>query len=158
MKKQQKNNKKFFKRIISLVLANTIMFTSIPPVKIDLPKWNIHFSLFDSSHGSLFDRASLVTEAVVVNPENDEFNYPLTNGVRNVTINRAIDLVKYSICYEAFPGNNHNTDHIEIAITEDIFWDLLDNTDECIWGDYGGFRSIGNDTCPFEGTNKALRF
>lgn len=157
----KKNNKKLLKRVLSGFLAYSIMFTSLPPVEINLPQWGIRLNLFDNMHDALFGDDSLSAGAADENYDimtTDNFNHPGSNvsidgstGIRTVTINTAAKLLEYSIAYNTF-DNNHSTDILYLSLTEgEPLWDLAEARCEIGGKNYGGFRSIGNSSHPFKG-------
>lgn len=148
----KKNKKKLLKRVLSGLLAVMIMFSGIPPIEIDLSEWGINLTLFDDG--------SLRAEAAGYDTlETDNFNTAGSNvtidsvtGIRTVTINTPNQFLEYSIAYNTFGNNHHDTDVIFISLTEGIqIWDLAEA--ELNVGDknYGGFQSIGNSSYPFKG-------
>ena len=134
---KKKHDKKLLKRAVSAVLAYTIMFTSLPPVKIDLPELGIHWTFFENIHSALFDRDAIsakaddVTYATMTvdnfeNERNDTYSVSITGDIRTVYINKPEQLLEYSIAYNTFPTHNHDTDIIFFSLSQNgAIWDLV---------------------------------
>jgi len=149
--------------MLSAFLAYTILFTSLPPVNIDLPDWDVHPSLFDTLQDIWSERKIMYADAEdtpVATMTEDHFNetrsdtytVSIADGIRTVIINNAAHLIEYSIAYNTFPEHHHDTDIVKLSTTNGTLWDLVESSSYMEGdNDCGGFQSIGSSELPFKG-------
>lgn len=151
---KKKHNIKMLRRAISLIVVFAMIFTSLPPISIDIPKIGIHWDFNNTLIAKAEGETPAMAEDHFENASSGAYSVSFENGIRKVTINTAAQFLEYSIAYHEFPSHNHDTDVITLSFTDNSICDLVGVTYSEGNNNLGGFRSIGSDSLPFKGKIK----